>query len=226
MNYSRGNCPQKRFLVGIDRDGTINEDTGDYLGARPSWKDSLRFCKGAVRGLEKLTSDPGTLNVVVTNQAGIAKRVITEARLQEVHEYMASWLVIQGIHLDGWLYSPHATPEQAERWRTEQGIEGYDECLVGDFRDRKPGIGMLERAAELYDARLDDLACVYVIGDRASDVETALNAGGVGILVNRPEHDPETLKVCELRSEMPGRVMIAADIAHAASLILEDMQKY
>src|SRR3989344_554569 len=48
-------------------------------------------------------------------------------------------------------------------------------------RDLKPNIGMIERACVLIDRRIEECD-VYFIGDRKSDVETGLNAGGVGIL--------------------------------------------
>ncbi|MCA1814440.1 MAG: HAD hydrolase-like protein, partial [Halobacteriales archaeon] len=65
-----------------------------------------------------------------------------------------------GAHVDAFYHCPH--PPEA------------------GCKDRKPGIGMLQRAAR--DHELDLRKCA-LIGDRVLDVETARNAGGLAVMV-------------------------------------------
>ena len=99
----------------------------------------------------KLLKDAGFLVVVVTNQSGIGRGVYDEAAMHSIHEAMQSQL--DGM-IDGFYFCPHLP---------------CDGCSC-----RKPGLGMIEAACGEFAI---DLRGSWMIGDKALDVETGINAG-------------------------------------------------
>jgi len=140
--------------VFLDRDGTLIVEK-HYL------RDPQGVCleRGVVAGLNLLAGRGHPL-VVLTNQSGIGRGLLTEEDARRVNARVAELLDEQGVHISGWYLCPHA-PESA--------------CGC-----RKPAPGMAIAAAR-------DLALVlegsYVIGDKRADVELADAIGGSGILV-------------------------------------------
>jgi D-glycero-D-manno-heptose 1,7-bisphosphate phosphatase len=146
--------------VFLDRDGTINEDSG-YL-ADPS---SLRLLPGVGPAL-RLLQERGFRLVVVSNQSGVARGYLTEAMLAEIHQRLERLLETEGVSLSGVYYCPHH-PEGAPPYRQS--------CHC-----RKPQGGLVERAAREHKI---DLSRSYVVGDQLVDVELARQSGMTAILV-------------------------------------------
>jgi len=71
----------------MDRDGVINKDRPDYV---KSWSE-FEFLPGSLDALKLLTLN-GYHIILVTNQSVINRRMVTEARLQEIHEKMTDAL--------------------------------------------------------------------------------------------------------------------------------------
>jgi D-glycero-D-manno-heptose 1,7-bisphosphate phosphatase len=143
-----------RPAVFLDRDGTLIEDV-DYL----SDPGDIRFIPNAVDALKRLRRS-GFACVIVTNQSGIGRGMITHEQLEEIHAELLRLLGEQDTTLDGIYYSPEAPL-------------GGPEYVI-EHNDRKPGPGMLMKAA----AELDlDLASSWMIGDKISDVLAGFNAG-------------------------------------------------
>ena len=92
--------------------------------------------------------------------------MITEERLHEIHSELNRLLAEQGAALDAIYYCPDAP-------------RGDDRTVI-ESHDRKPGPGMLLRAAA--DLGLE-LASSWMVGDLISDVLAGLNAGCRSILV-------------------------------------------
>ena len=67
--------------VFLDRDGTINEDPG-YLG-EPS---NVKLFPGAAKALANLKSKLDCKLIVISNQSGIARGVITKQMVENVNE--------------------------------------------------------------------------------------------------------------------------------------------
>jgi len=222
---------QIKILVGVDRDNTINQDKESYFGSKDNWRQELEFVPGAVEGLRMLSNDPRIAIAVLTNQVGVAKGVLTEARVQEMHQYMNKLLKEQGVKIDSWHYCPFSLPRGANRWEKKR-VETVNYNYVvekGDLRSKliKPDFGMLKEAAEELGLEWDVLS-LYVIGDRAGDVQTGINAGGSGILVNNPDiirgpsNFDKTGKV-EAMLEDPiyaGKVYIVNNLIEAAKIVL------
>jgi len=151
--------------VFFDRDNTLVEDPG-YLA------DSARVVlyAEAPAAIVRL-QNAGYRVVVVTNQSGVARGLITEEQLEAVHERVKELLAQQGASLDAiyacpYLDGPEATVEQYRR--------------ATDLR--KPAPGMLLKAA--HELQLD-LARSWMVGDSARDVEAGLRAGCRTILLER-----------------------------------------
>ena len=134
--------------VFLDRDGTLMEDVG-----YPRDPADVRLLDGAAEALVSLR-EAGFRLVVVSNQAGIGRGLITPEEARRVHERLVAELERRGARLDDARYCPHA-PDA-----------GCD-C-------RKPAPGMLLAAAE--DLGLD-LGASFMVGDKAIDVEAGRRAG-------------------------------------------------
>lgn len=108
----------KKFcLVGIDRDGTINEDRG-YFGKEDDWKEQLIIYPHVIEVLTALKSDPRFKIVVASNQAGVARGYFDVTRVEEINREIAGRLGLKGAVLDGW-YSCYFIDKKYAR---EKGI--------------------------------------------------------------------------------------------------------
>jgi D,D-heptose 1,7-bisphosphate phosphatase len=143
------NLPElrRRPAVFLDRDGTLNHDTG-YVHRIADF----RWLRGAVNAIRRL-NDGGYYVFVVTNQSGVARGMYDETAVNELHGWMNEELRAAGAHIDDVRYCPHHPQASIATYRTA--------CSC-----RKPAAGML----------LDLMSCWPVIreasimiGDKASD---------------------------------------------------------
>ena len=147
--------------VFLDRDGTIVEDVG-YLNS----PEQLQFIPGSIEAI-KMLNEAGYKVVVITNQAGVARGLITENMLQTIDKTLHNWILNGGAHLDGVYYCPH---------HPEHGVYPYKQAC----ECRKPHPGLIKRAHR--DLKID-LAQSYMIGDKATDLEAGKRAGTKTIFV-------------------------------------------
>lgn len=147
----------KHRCVFLDRDGVINKKApeGDYI---KSWGE-FEFLPGVKEAIRKLNGQ-GFLAIIISNQRGIAKGVMTEDDLEEINTKMGEELRKETAAIDGIYYCPH-------------DIEDYCGC-------RKPEPGLLLRAAREHDI---DLGRSWMIGDSESDIEAGKRAGCKTILI-------------------------------------------
>ena len=150
-----------KAAVFLDRDGTMIEDVG-YLDSLsrvafyPWTADVIRALNGA-----------GLAVVVVTNQAGIARGLFSEAFVNETHRYIDARLAAAGARVDAYYYCPHHPGGR---------VAPYTRCC----ECRKPGRGMIDKAAS--DLGLDP-AQSFVVGDKWLDVQLGRAVGARAILV-------------------------------------------
>jgi histidinol-phosphate phosphatase family protein len=137
-----------RPAIFCDRDGTLMHDTG-----YPRDPAEVRLVAGAAEALRELQG-LGYLLVVVSNQSGVGRGLVTAEEAARVHERFAALLAGRGVELDAAHYCPHA-PDAG--------------CAC-----RKPQPGMLRQAAEQLGI---DLARSWMIGDKESDEEAGRRAG-------------------------------------------------
>jgi D-glycero-D-manno-heptose 1,7-bisphosphate phosphatase len=141
--------------VFLDRDGTLIEERGyldrmELLSVFPWTADALRLLKRAGYSL-----------VVITNQSAVARGIIEEAFLDDVHRELSARLARGQATIDRYYHCPHLADAPLERYRQT--------C-----RCRKPGPGLIEQACR--DMNLDPARSVMV-GDRALDVACGAAAG-------------------------------------------------
>lgn len=139
----------------LDRDGVINRDHG-YVH-RP---DNFEFIDGIFE-LGRTAVALGYDLVVVTNQAGIGRGFYTEADFHAITDWMAARFVAEGAPLRDVLFSPY---------HPEHGVGHYRK----ESPDRKPGPGMMLKAAEKYGISLADSV---MLGDNDTDMLAASRAG-------------------------------------------------
>lgn len=150
-----------------DRDDTLIKDPG-YL----SDPELVELLPGAADAMRRL-GEAGFENVIVTNQSGIARGLLDEAKLEEIHGRLRRLLREQGVEVDAIYFCPYlAGPEAVvEAYRKESDL-------------RKPKPGMLAQAAL---ERKLDLAASWSIGDSVRDAEAGRAAGCRTILVKNPK---------------------------------------
>jgi histidinol-phosphate phosphatase family protein len=190
---TRPSRPGGRPAAFLDRDGTIIEHVHYLTDPR-----LVRLLPGAAEAIRDLR-DAGFACVVVTNQSAIGRGMLTAEGLGLIHDEMGRQLAAEGTAVDAIYYCPE--PPAA------------DDRTVVEHPDRKPGPGMLFRAAEGLGLDLD---ASWMVGDLISDVLAGLNAGCRSILV----HSGQT-SLAEADA-FAGRSLIARDLAAAADLILDD----
>lgn len=188
--------------VFLDRDGTLNIDTG-YLKS----PDDLTVLPGVGAALARL-KQAGARLIVVTNQSGLGRGYFTSKDLEAIHHKLRLVLAEDGVTLDGVYFCPHH-PD--------------DRCNC-----RKPARGMIDRAS----AELQvDLTRAYVVGDSARDVELARQVGAQGILVMTGPSGAEALADLTARDLSPDHVAEdlsrAVDwiVAHATRLPAADLSQ-
>lgn len=151
--------------VFLDRDGVLNIEAG-YI----HHVEDLLLIPGVAKAVRKL-NDQQIFCCLVSNQSGPARGYYPVNHVEALHQRLCHLLEIEaGAKLDALYYCPYLSPPEGginpdfTRWSTW----------------RKPNTGMLVAAA--WDWGLD-LSQSFMVGDKATDVDMAHNAGCGGILV-------------------------------------------
>jgi histidinol-phosphate phosphatase family protein len=144
-------------IIFIDRDGVINKKVkqGEYV----EHYEDFHFIKETETALKKL-SNKGFSFIVITNQAGVARKKITKANLNLIHKKMKDYF--KSIHvniLDVYVCTHH--------WS--------DNCSC-----RKPKAGLIFEASRKHLIRLDSS---FFIGDSECDAGAAKNSGLKSIII-------------------------------------------
>jgi D-glycero-D-manno-heptose 1,7-bisphosphate phosphatase len=147
--------PKFNITIGLDRDGTINEDLGTYVTS----PDQFRPIQGSLEAVALLRRK-GYNIVVLTNQAGISKGLMTQEDVERVHFRMLELLGEAGCpSIDGIYYSTTSLKEDIYA---------------------KPNVGMFKRAQDELNVKFKGGAYV---GDKISDLKAADKIGALPILV-------------------------------------------
>ncbi len=143
-------------VVFLDRDGTINRDSPDYIKSRGEFE----FVPGSLEAIQNLTRH-GFATIVITNQSAVARKLISLKELGAVHRMMIKAAARHGGEIKDIFYCPHLPQD------------GCD-C-------RKPEPGLIFQARDKYAI---DLSAAVMVGDSARDIECARRAGcGKAVLV-------------------------------------------
>tara|TARA_B100001248_G_C27398096_1_gene467309 strand:+ start:2896 stop:3429 length:534 start_codon:yes stop_codon:yes gene_type:complete len=159
----------------LDRDNTIIWDK-HYLND----PNDIEYIPGVFEALSLLHSS-GYLLIIVSNQSGIAKGIVSLENLEEIHKRIKMRLQQAGCPLHDIFYCPADSNSNDP--------------------DRKPKPGMLIKAKNKHQI---DMSQSWMIGDKESDVEAGHNAGCRSILFlptgkteNKTEADFETNSIVE-----------------------------
>jgi len=151
--------------VFLDRDGVLNQEVG-YIHR----VEDLNLLPGAAQAVA-LLNQAGWFTCLVSNQSGPARGYYPASHVDALHRRLAELLrqeagaVLNHVNYCPYLSAPTGgTTPSFTRWSTW----------------RKPNTGMFTQAAWRYGL---DLAQSFMVGDKATDVDMARNAGVRGILV-------------------------------------------
>jgi len=142
-------------LVILDRDGTINHDSDEYIKSPAEW----RPIEGSLEAIARLTQ-AGFRIVVATNQSGIARGLLDTATLISIHDTLQRATAQAGGRIDAFFFCPHAADAKCK-------------C-------RKPEPGMLLEVARRFNISLEN---TYMAGDALRDLQAAAAAGARPVLV-------------------------------------------
>jgi D-glycero-D-manno-heptose 1,7-bisphosphate phosphatase len=177
-------------VVFLDRDGTINRDSPDYIKSCSEFE----FLPGAVAAIGKLTA-AGFTCLVVTNQSGLARGFLSTAELDAMHAMMCDEIAAGGGKITDIFYCPHLP---------------QDACTC-----RKPASGLLLRAGQKYNIVLAE---AVMVGDSPKDIECGRAAGCGRTVLVRSGIDAAAEK--QLRAKQITADYVAADLLEAAEWII------
>ena len=144
------NLIDKTWTLFLDRDGVIDVDKEDsYIFNR----HEFFFLEGVLASVKKLNETFGTI-VMVTNQKGIGKGLMTVADLDDIHAYMMGEITAHGGRIDKIYYAAD---------------------IDDNHPDRKPQPGMAFKAKK--DFPQIDFNKSMMVGNRVTDMEFGRNAG-------------------------------------------------
>jgi len=136
-------------LIILDRDGTINHDSADFIKSADEWVP----LPGALEAMARL-NHAGWHIVIASNQSGLGRGLFEVSDLNAIHAKMHQQLAALGGRIDAIFYCPHAPA---------------DACTC-----RKPATGLFEQIAERYGVSLKG---VPAVGDSERDLIAAAAVG-------------------------------------------------
>ncbi|OIP21466.1 MAG: D-glycero-beta-D-manno-heptose-1,7-bisphosphate 7-phosphatase [Comamonadaceae bacterium CG2_30_57_122] len=178
-------------LVILDRDGTINQDSAEFIKTADEWLP----LPGAIEAIARL-NHAGWHVVVASNQSGLGRGLFEVSDLNEIHAKMHSLLAAVGGRIDAVFYCPHAPTEGCH-------------C-------RKPEPGLFEQISDRYGFSLKG---VPVVGDTARDVLAGVAVGCEPHLVLTGKG--AAFKGCKLPEAFPPDTLVHADLSAFADFLLE-----
>ncbi len=185
---------QMHKAVFLDKDGTLIEDVP--YNADPG---KIRFTRGSTEGL-RLLQKCGYRLIVVTNQAGIAKGLVTVPDLQVMRARLFELSEAAGVRLSGFFFCPHHPEGTVEQYRVSC------DC-------RKPEPGLILRAAREHSI---DLTASWLVGDILHDIEAGRRAGCRTILIDNGNETEWVIAPLRVPDH------IVSDLQEAAEIICKE----
>tara|TARA_Y100000310_G_scaffold345521_1_gene465952 strand:+ start:3790 stop:5385 length:1596 start_codon:yes stop_codon:yes gene_type:complete len=138
-------------FIFLDRDGVINKEV-HLLGKKEDFELLPRSAEAI-----KLLNDSGYTVVVLTNQPQVARGIVTQEGVDDIHKHMQTLLAESGARVDHIYYCPHHPKH------------GEDPELTRECSCRKPKPGLILQAKK--DLAISDLSQCYMIGDKIGDIK-------------------------------------------------------
>ena len=142
-------------LIILDRDGVINHDSGTFIKSPEEWIPIA----GSLEAIARLCRENYRV-VVITNQSGISRGLLTVNTLNRIHQKMLNQLGHVGGEISAIFFCPHSA---------------VDKCSC-----RKPKPGMFRELSGRLNCNLSE---VYAVGDSLRDLQAAHAAGAKPVLV-------------------------------------------
>ncbi len=160
---------KRKKIIFLDRDGVVNVKPPKAKYVK-SWKD-WKWMPNIFEDLKQLI-DNGFNIIIISNQAGIGRKIMSELDLKKIHEIMNAYLIHNGSSIMDIFYCPH----------------DWDEgCFC-----RKPMAGLFFIAQKKYNI---NLAETYFIGDDSRDEIAAKKAGCKFFMVNKKQKLRDLVKL-------------------------------
>jgi D-glycero-D-manno-heptose 1,7-bisphosphate phosphatase len=189
-----------RSAVFLDRDGVILEERGFVIDP-----EDIRILPGVPQALARLQR-AGLELVVVTNQTAVARGLMSEDRVAEIHGVIASRLAAGGgARIAGFYVCPHHPRADVPEYR-----------VACDCRKPRPAL-ILRAAAELG----LDVRASFMVGDRVTDIAAGARAGCRTVLVRTGAHLAPPIDVVEPLEPGLSADHECDDLPAAADWILE-----
>ncbi len=214
---------EKKTIICIDRDGTLIYDDKYHLGKTNNWRGKVKILPGVIGGIKKLQKLPNTRVYMITNQPGVIIKdfkLLTDKQAHDVCKYIVSLLGKKGAHLDGYFFCAHASPAYVKK----RSKYTFDKKKVCNCVCIKPRLGMVFNALKKEGIKRKD-ARVYVIGDRASDVQTGVNSKGQGVYVPFKGESSEINKVKKLKRKYGKKVFVGRSFLDAVRFVLKEEKR-
>ncbi|MDP2370097.1 D-glycero-beta-D-manno-heptose 1,7-bisphosphate 7-phosphatase [Rhodoferax sp.] len=177
-------------LVILDRDGTINQDSDEFIKSPAEWEP----LPGALEAIARL-NHAGWHVVVASNQSGLGRGLFDVDMLNAIHTKMHKALAAVGGRIDAIFYCPHAPTEGC--------------------RCRKPESGLFEQIGERYGL---ELKSVPSVGDTLRDVQAGSAVGCEPHLVLTGKG--AAFRDRALPEGFPANTQVHADLAAFVSVLL------
>jgi len=177
-------------LVILDRDGTINSDSDEFVKTPEEWLP----LPGALEAMARLTH-AGWHVVIASNQSGLGRGLFDVVSLNAMHAKMQKLLAVQGGRIDAVFFCPHTAEENCH-------------C-------RKPLPGLFEQIGARFGVQL---LGVPTVGDSVRDAVAGAAAGCEPHLVLTGKS--ETYRGRGLPEGLPAGTLVHQDLSAFADFIL------
>lgn len=181
--------------VFLDRDGTLNYDPG-YLGN----PQDLKLFSDTGDVLAALKNTYHFKLIVISNQSGVARGLITEKNVVSVNNELNRRLLEFNVQIDAFYYCPF-----------HPNFNSENDCLC-----RKPSPKMILDSAKNFNI---DLSKSYFIGDSASDIQAGISANLKTILV-KTGYGIESISILQKENYFPK--FVAENLTEAHNFIIND----
>ncbi|MBC5763361.1 D-glycero-beta-D-manno-heptose 1,7-bisphosphate 7-phosphatase [Ramlibacter albus] len=177
-------------LVILDRDGTINVDSDEFIKSPEEWQP----LPGSLEAIAKM-NHAGWHVAVASNQSGLGRGLFDVASLNAIHAKMHKAVSAVGGRIDAVFYCPHSPDEGCN-------------C-------RKPLPGLFEQIGERFGV---DLKLVPVVGDTLRDLQAGALVGCPTHLVFTGKG--AAMRGRPLPIEYPAGTMVHEDLAAFADWLI------
>lgn len=145
-------------IIFLDRDGVINKKAPEHDYVK-TWND-FKFLPYVDKAIN-LFNNAGFKVIILTNQRGIARKLMSMSDLNNIHKSMCKKLTHKNAKIDDIFVCPHD--------------DGVCNC-------RKPQIGLFLKAEKKYQVNKNQS---FMIGDSKTDIEAGKSYGVMTIAINK-----------------------------------------